>query len=96
MLVVEDEPAVRRAVRRNLERLGHDVLAAPDGEDALRITESLDGIDLLLSDVVMPGIDGSELACRLRARWPDRAAPVQNVSLPSGSAAALRSAVDSR
>jgi signal transduction histidine kinase/ActR/RegA family two-component response regulator len=71
VLVVEDEPAVRRAVQRNLERLGFHVLAAHDGEDALRITEPLDGVDLLLSDVVMPGIDGPELACRLRARWPD-------------------------
>jgi len=71
LLVVEDEPAVRRAVQRNLERLGYRVLAAHDGEDALRITEAEGGIDLLLSDVVMPGIDGPELACRLRARWSD-------------------------
>jgi signal transduction histidine kinase/ActR/RegA family two-component response regulator len=69
LLVVEDEPAVRRAVQRNLERLGYHVIAANDGEDALRLAESLDGIDLLLSDVVMPGIDGPELACRLRAKW---------------------------
>ncbi|MGH2897941.1 MAG: ATP-binding protein, partial [Solirubrobacteraceae bacterium] len=71
LLVVEDEAAVRRAVQRNLERLGYRVIAATDGEDALRIAESLDGIDLLLSDVVMPGIDGPELACRLRAKWSD-------------------------
>jgi signal transduction histidine kinase/ActR/RegA family two-component response regulator len=71
LLVVEDEAAVRRAVKRNLERLGYHVLAAYDGEDALRLVESLDGIDLLLSDVVMPGIDGPELACRLRAKWCD-------------------------
>jgi signal transduction histidine kinase/ActR/RegA family two-component response regulator len=71
VLVVEDEAAVRRAVQRNLERLGYRVLAASDGEDALRIAEPLGGVDLLLSDVVMPGIDGPELACRLRERWPD-------------------------
>jgi two-component system, cell cycle sensor histidine kinase and response regulator CckA len=71
VLVVEDEAAVRRAVQRNLERLGYRVLAAHDGEDALRVAESLEGIDLLLSDVVMPGIDGPEVACRLRARWSD-------------------------
>jgi two-component system cell cycle sensor histidine kinase/response regulator CckA len=67
--LVEDEPAVRRAVQRNLVRLGYHVIAANDGEDALRLAESLDGVDLLLSDVVMPGIDGPELACRLRAKW---------------------------
>jgi len=73
LLVVEDESAVRRAVQRNLERLGYHVLVAHDGEEALRIAKSVDGIDLLLSDVVMPGIDGPELACRLRsrARWTD-------------------------
>ncbi|HEY0991105.1 MAG TPA: ATP-binding protein, partial [Kofleriaceae bacterium] len=71
VLVVEDEAAVRRAVQRNLERLGYRVIAACDGEDALRIADTLDGIDLLLSDVVMPGIDGPEMACRLRAKWLD-------------------------
>jgi signal transduction histidine kinase/CheY-like chemotaxis protein len=71
LLVVEDEAAVRRAVQRNLERLGYRIFAAHDGEDALRIAETLDGIDLLLSDVVMPGIDGPELACRLREKWRD-------------------------
>jgi len=71
LLVVEDEPAVRRAVQRNLERLGYRVLVACDGEDALRLAASLDSIDLLVSDVVMPGIDGPQLACDLRARWHD-------------------------
>jgi CheY-like chemotaxis protein len=71
LLVVEDEAAVRRAVQRNLERLGYRVLVASDGEDALRIAETLPGIDLLLTDVVMPGIDGPELACQLRAKWKD-------------------------
>jgi len=71
LLVVEDEAAVRRAVQRNLERLGYQIIAAHDGEDALRIAETLDGVDLLLSDVVMPGIDGPELACRLREKWQD-------------------------
>jgi signal transduction histidine kinase/CheY-like chemotaxis protein len=71
VLLVEDEAPLRRAVQRNLERIGYRVLAANDGEDALRIVESLDGIDLLMSDVVMPGIDGPELACRLREKWND-------------------------
>jgi len=71
VLVVEDEPAVRRAVERNLRRQGYQVLAACDGESALRMGDSLDQVDLLLSDVVMPGIDGPELACRLREKWPD-------------------------
>jgi CheY-like chemotaxis protein len=69
LLVVEDEAAVRRAVQRNLERLGYHVIAACDGEDALRIAETRGVVDLLLTDVVMPGIDGPELACRLREKW---------------------------
>ena len=73
LLVVEDEAAVRRAVQRNLERLGYHVLVAHDGEEALRLATTVNTIDLVLSDVVMPGIDGPELACRLRsrARWTD-------------------------
>jgi signal transduction histidine kinase/ActR/RegA family two-component response regulator len=71
LLVVEDEAPLRRAVQRNLERIGYRVLAANDGEDALRIAEALDAIDLLMSDVVMPGIDGPELAGRLREKWND-------------------------
>jgi CheY-like chemotaxis protein len=70
LLVVEDEAAVRRGVQRNLERLGYRVATASDGENALRVTEALGPIDLLLTDVVMPGLDGPGLACRLRARWP--------------------------
>jgi len=71
LLVAEDEPALLRAMQRNLERLGYRVLAAHDGEDALRVVASIDRIDLLLSDVVMPGIDGPELASRLRMKWHD-------------------------
>ncbi len=71
LLVVEDEAVVRRAVQRQLERLGYRVIVAQDGEDALRVAETLDNIDLLLTDVVMPGLDGPELACRLRERWND-------------------------
>jgi signal transduction histidine kinase/ActR/RegA family two-component response regulator len=70
VLVVEDEAAVRRAMQRNLERLGYRVIAASDGEDALRIAAGLPGIDLLLTDVVMPGMDGPTLACGLREKWP--------------------------
>jgi signal transduction histidine kinase/ActR/RegA family two-component response regulator len=71
VLLVEDEAAVRRAVQRTLDRLGYRMVAASDGEDALRLAEQLGRIDLLLTDVVMPGIDGPELACRLRERWGD-------------------------
>ena len=70
ILVVEDEPALRRSLVRTLTQQGYHVLQAVDGSDALRIAEGLSSIDLLLSDVVMPGLDGPEVAATLRARWP--------------------------
>jgi CheY-like chemotaxis protein len=67
VLVAEDESGVRVPVRRILTAHGYQVLEAPDGASALRIAEGHDGkIDLLLTDVVMPGMNGGELARRLR------------------------------
>jgi len=72
VLLVEDEDAVRLLAATVLRRLGHRVIEATSGDEALRL---LDGQsfrpDLLVSDVVMPGISGPELSRRLRARWPD-------------------------
>jgi signal transduction histidine kinase len=71
ILLVEDEPQVRAVVRRALERSGYSVLVANDPIDALRIADEADGIDLLLTDVVMPQMNGRELAERVRTRRPD-------------------------
>ncbi|MDP3910645.1 MAG: PAS domain S-box protein [Gemmatimonadales bacterium] len=71
VLVVEVEPAVLALSRRALEAHGYVVLAAEDGGAAMRIVERHGGpIDLLLTDVVMPGISGRELAEQLAARRP--------------------------
>jgi PAS domain S-box-containing protein len=67
VLVVEDEPALRRAARRTLERLGYRVLLAEHGEDALAVYAASDGIDLVLSDVIMPKLGGRGLYDALRA-----------------------------
>jgi CheY-like chemotaxis protein len=72
ILVVEDDVAVRSAVRRLLERHGYQVQEAPTGEQALAtLAESAQEIDLVISDMVMPEMSGLELRQRLRALRPD-------------------------
>lgn len=71
ILLVEDDDAVRLLARRILSRQGYTLLEAGNGFEALKIAERHDGdIDLLLSDVVMPGMSGAELAARLRSQRP--------------------------
>jgi DNA-binding NarL/FixJ family response regulator len=67
ILIVDDHAAFRTAARRLLEADSYDVVGeAPDGESALAATRSL-APDVVLLDVQMPGIDGFEVAARLRA-----------------------------
>ncbi|MFI5120439.1 MAG: PAS domain S-box protein [Thermoanaerobaculia bacterium] len=71
VLVVEDEAAVRNLVRAVLERTGYLVLAAEDGAAALELADRHAGvIHVLLTDVVMPGMNGRDLAARVKARRP--------------------------
>jgi PAS domain S-box-containing protein len=72
IVLVEDEPLVRELTERALSRLGYRVLTFSDGAAALAAAESFTGaIHLLLTDVVMPGMDGRELATRLAAIRPE-------------------------
>ncbi len=72
LLLVEDEAPVRESVRRLLEWHGYTVIEARNGADALQIYEGdEEGIDLVLTDLIMPGMGGHELVERLRARHPD-------------------------
>ena len=71
VLLVEDEIPVRELVSRMLGNEGHTVLKASNGEDALRLCEKHPtDIDLLLSDVVMPGMSGAELVEKVSAMRP--------------------------
>jgi CheY-like chemotaxis protein len=71
LLMVEDEAKVRTLARRYLKRLGYQVLVAGDGVDALRVHENHpDVISLVITDVVMPRMDGQELSQRLGALQP--------------------------
>ncbi len=71
ILLVEDDDALRDVTREMLERGGYTVLSARDGAEALDIDERHRGdLDLLIADVVMPGMSGPHLATRLRPRHP--------------------------
>jgi PAS domain S-box-containing protein len=71
ILLVEDERPVRSTVRRLLERHGYNVLEAANGQDALALITSRGAeINLVLSDMVMPGMGGTELAGRVRGVAP--------------------------
>ncbi|MDB5690477.1 MAG: hypothetical protein JWL91_2353 [Sphingomonas bacterium] len=72
VLLVEDNEVVGQFARALLEELGQIVTWAQNGESALELLESAaDKFDLVFSDVVMPGINGLELAQKITARWPD-------------------------
>ena len=70
ILVVEDSPTILAVVREELEAAGHTVLAADGGRAALeRLSEG--AVELVLSDMVMPGMDGMELLSRIRTSRPE-------------------------
>jgi two-component system, cell cycle sensor histidine kinase and response regulator CckA len=89
VLVVEDEAHVRAVVRRVLEQRGYTVVEASDGHEALRRWEALAGsVQLVLTDVVLPGLSGPEVAERIRRESPD--VPVLFMSGYTDDMAALK------
>jgi two-component system, cell cycle sensor histidine kinase and response regulator CckA len=72
VLLVEDDNVARAVALRVLERLGYRVIACADGEEALRVAQNeKTHIDLLMTDVVMPGLSGRELAAQLARIRPE-------------------------
>jgi two-component system, cell cycle sensor histidine kinase and response regulator CckA len=72
ILVVDDEPGIRGLIRKILRRERYNVLEAENGEDALTVALSHAGpIHLLLTDVIMPGLSGPELARRMCEASPE-------------------------
>ena len=83
LLVVDDEEMVTRLVARYFRHLGYTVLTAASGEEALAMVRSRrPPIDLVLSDVVMPGMSGAELAGWLLAEYPTPAVVLMTGQLP--------------
>jgi len=72
ILLVEDEPALREAAVEHLRSLGYEVLDVADGEQALRVAQEFPrAIDLLLTDVIMPGLGGTELGHQVQRLRPE-------------------------
>ena len=71
VLIVEDEPSIRRVARLALISQDYQVIEAGSGEEALAILAKHQDVALVVSDVMMPGMDGSQLCAYLRATRPD-------------------------
>lgn len=69
VLVVDDEPAIRRALERALKRWGHTVHLATNGEAAIEVLSD-QPVDLVVMDLRMPGMSGQTLFHSIAARWP--------------------------
>ena len=67
--MVDDEDAIRRMLRRTLERAGHSVVTAADGREAMAAAET-EPFDVVLTDILMPEQEGLETISRLRATQP--------------------------
>ena len=94
VLVVEDEALVNMFTASELRAVGYEVLTAFDADEAIRILEERKDIDLVFTDIDMPGsMDGLKLAAAVRLRWPPikilvttgKATPTPD-QMPAGSA----------
>ena len=80
ILVVEDEPEIRILVKTILEKAGYSVVEAEDGEAALRLVNEEEP-DLVLLDVMIPGIEGWEVCRRIRENEATRRLPIIMVTV---------------
>lgn len=71
VLLVEDEESVRTVVARLLKRLGYRVSTAADAEETFQLLDDGNEFDLVLTDIIMPGLSGTSMAEILRERHPD-------------------------
>jgi len=88
VLVVDDVPSNRNLLRQTLEPGGYEVLLAPDGETALRVAQAACP-DVILLDVIMPGLDGFETCRQLKRAAVTRAIPVIFITARDGTESML-------
>ncbi|HEX3274156.1 MAG TPA: response regulator [Gemmatimonadales bacterium] len=87
VLLVDDQEGVRALLRRELTRRGHQVLEAADGSDALHLVRRRNGaVDVIVSDVVMPVMNGPELAAHIGVEFPDVPVILMSAFTPAGVA----------
>lgn len=87
LLVVDDQESVRALLRRELSDAGHTVLEAGDGAEALHLVRRRNGgVDLILSDVVMPHMNGTELATIVGTEFPEIPIILMSAFAPAGVA----------
>jgi two-component system, chemotaxis family, chemotaxis protein CheY len=84
ILLIDDDPAIRESTRRMLERDGYEVIEAGEGEAGIRQMRA-QSVDLVLTDIYMPGQDGFATIRRLRHEWPG----VKIITISGGSGAGL-------
>jgi CheY-like chemotaxis protein len=71
ILLVDDEPLIRRLTARALAEADYDVLEAADGDEALEMLRAGTPVDVVISDVMMPRMSGLKLAAHVKSEFPD-------------------------
>jgi two-component system cell cycle sensor histidine kinase/response regulator CckA len=85
ILIVDDEDGIRATLRQQLAAQGHTVLEASHGIEALaRVRMQPGRVELVLADVVMPEMNGTELAATLQAEYPDLPVILMSAYAPAG------------
>ena len=93
ILLVDDETVVRETLAGELEERGYDVLTAPSGSEALRVLHSAGAVDVLITDLSMPGMSGLALLREAQARNPGLAGILLTGYAGNGAELAVRGAI---
>ncbi|MFC1646428.1 response regulator transcription factor [Candidatus Omnitrophota bacterium] len=88
ILIIDDEPQLIGMLRASLEANGYKVISAPDGEEGLK-QASMEKPDLILLDIMMPGMDGLEVLTRLKNDLETNSIPVIMLTAKGGTSAIM-------
>lgn len=85
IIAVDDSASMRQMVSFTLKGAGHDVLEASDGVEALKVANAASGVDLVISDINMPNMDGISLIKELRTLAPYKFTPILMLTTESST-----------